>query len=104
MSSRLAKSKILAVLFAIGWNAIVVSAAMAQGNKGTVTGRVTDSTESILQAAQVVLQPTGASAVSAPQGQFFINDLEPGSYSVTITTLASRLSRKPWMSKVGKSS
>ncbi len=87
MSSRSAKSKILAVLLAIVVNTILGGAAMSQGSKSAVAGRVTDSTDSILQAAQVVLQPKGASAVSDAQGQFFINDLDPGSYTVTVTYL-----------------
>jgi TonB-dependent receptor len=35
--------------------------------------------------AQVSVQPTGLSVVSDARGQFFINDLDPGSYTVTIT-------------------
>jgi TonB-dependent receptor len=85
MGSRFAMSKILAVLLAIVLHTIVVNSAMAQGSKGVITGRVTDSSDSVLQAAQVLVQPKGASAVSDAQGQFFINDMEPGSYTVTIT-------------------
>jgi len=87
MILRSIKSKILAVVFAMVLNTIVVTATFAQGGKGIVTGRVTDSSDSILQAAQIVLQPKGVTAASDAQGQFFVNDLDPGDYTVTITYL-----------------
>ena len=85
MSFKVAKSRILAVSLAIVWNATWVGGALAQGGKGNITGHVTDTSDSILQAAQVVLQPKGVNAVSDAQGQFFINDLDPGSYTVSVT-------------------
>ncbi len=87
MILRITKSQILAVVFAVVLNTVVVTATYAQGGKGIVTGRVTDSSDSILQAAQIVLQPKGVSAVSDAQGQFFLNDLDPGDYTVTVTYL-----------------
>ena len=87
MILRITKSQILAVVFAMVLNTVVVTATFAQGGKGIVTGRVTDSSDSILQAAQIVLQPKGVTAVSDAQGQFFVNDLDPGDYTVTVTYL-----------------
>jgi hypothetical protein len=85
MSLGTARIKVLVAMVALLLNTIFVPAAWAQSGKGIVTGRVTDTSDSILQAAQVVLQPKGGSAVSDAQGQFFVNDLEPGTYTVTIT-------------------
>jgi TonB-dependent receptor len=85
MSSRFAKSKILAVVFAMALSAILIPAALAQSGKGTLTGRVTDTSDSILQGAQVVLQPRDVSLVSDVQGQFFVNNLPPGPYTTTVS-------------------
>ena len=56
-----------------------------QGRKGTITGRVMDSSGGVLQGAQITVEPKGVNVVSDAQGQFFVNDLEPGSYTVTVT-------------------
>jgi len=61
------------------------SPSRAQERKGAITGHVSDSSGGALIAAQVSVQPTGSSVVSDAQGQFFINDLGPGSYTVTVT-------------------
>src|SRR5213075_1174136 len=34
---------------------------------------------------QITVEPKGVNVVSDAQGQFFVNDLEPGSYTVTVT-------------------
>src|SRR5438046_2537352 len=57
----------------------------AQSGKGAIAGHVTDSSGGALVGAQVTVQPKGVSVVSDARGQFFINDLEPGSYTVTVT-------------------
>ena len=56
--------------------------AWGQGGKGAVRGRVTDPTGGALVGAEVILEQNGASVVSDAQGQFFINNLEPGTYTV----------------------
>ena len=56
-----------------------------QGRKGTIAGRVMDSSGGVLQGAQITVEPKGVNVVSDAQGQFFVNDLEPGSYTVTVT-------------------
>src|SRR5690242_9011412 len=56
-----------------------------QGRKGSITGKVTDSSGGVLQGAQISVEPTGVTAASDVQGQFLINDLDPGSYTVTVT-------------------
>ncbi len=59
--------------------------ASAQSSKGVIAGRVTDETGAVLQGAQVSLAPKGLSVVSNAQGRFFINNLDPGRYTLTIT-------------------
>jgi TonB-dependent receptor len=54
------------------------------GQKGAIAGTVTDSSGGVLKGAQISLAPVSLSVVSDLQGQFFINDLDPGSYTVTI--------------------
>jgi len=73
------------LLFVLACSLSLIPGAQAQSGKGTIAGRVTDSSSGALVGAQVTVQPTGVSVVSDARGQFFINDLEPGSYTVTIT-------------------
>jgi TonB-dependent receptor len=76
----------LAALFiVVGSNVMLVTAAMAQGGKGTIKGRVTDSSDAVLQGAEVTLEQRSVKLASNGQGEFFINDLEPGSYTLTIS-------------------
>jgi TonB-dependent receptor len=85
MTFRSMNSKFRMVFLAMLLNSILSAPALTQVGKGAITGRVTDSSDSILQAAQVLLEPKGGSAVSDAQGRFFVNDIEPGSYKITIT-------------------
>jgi TonB-dependent receptor len=57
----------------------------AQARKGTLTGHVTDATGGVLKGAQVALEPQSVSTASDAQGEFFINNLDPGTYTLTIT-------------------
>jgi TonB-dependent receptor len=57
----------------------------AQERKGTITGHVTDSSDAVLQGADITLEPLGIKIASDIQGQFFVNDLEPGSYTITVS-------------------
>ena len=57
----------------------------AQGRKGFISGRVTDTSGGVLQGAQVIVDPKGVKTVSDAQGQFFVNDLDPGGYTITVT-------------------
>jgi len=58
---------------------------LAQERKGGISGHVTDNSGGVLQGARIELQPLGTSIASNAQGQFFINDLDPGSLTVSIT-------------------
>lgn len=58
---------------------------MAQERKGAISGHVTDSSGGVLKGAQITLESKGITAVSDAQGQFFINNLDPGTYTLTVT-------------------
>jgi TonB-dependent receptor len=60
---------------------------LAQGGRGSISGTVTDSSGSVLQGAQVLLQPAGISMVTTQQGQYLITGLAAGEYTLTITYL-----------------
>lgn len=57
----------------------------AQAGKSTITGRVTDQSGAVLQGAQVSVEPRAAVVVSNVQGQFFINNLDAGTYTITVS-------------------
>jgi len=60
-------------------------AAVAQGGKGIIAGRVTDASGAVLQGADVELPVAAYTAKSGIQGQFTITGLAPGSYQLTIS-------------------
>ena len=57
----------------------------AQARKGTITGMVSDKSGGVLKGAQITLEPQGQRVASDVLGQFHINDLEPGKYTLTVT-------------------
>jgi TonB-dependent receptor len=59
--------------------------AWAQARKGTVTGHVTDSTGGVLKGAQITLAPQGITTSTDAQGEYFINNLDQGTYTLTVT-------------------
>jgi TonB-dependent receptor len=59
--------------------------AIAQVEKGSISGTVQDSTNAVLPGARVELQPTGQKIVSDGQGQFKFPGLAPGEYTLTST-------------------
>jgi TonB-dependent receptor len=59
--------------------------ALAQARKGTITGHLTDASGGVLKGAQVSIEAKGINVVTDVQGEFFINDLDPGSYTLTIS-------------------
>jgi TonB-dependent receptor len=66
----------------------------AQNDKGSITGHVTDSSGAFLQAAELELQPTGRIVASNQQGAYFINNLAPGTYTITVTYVGFSLFTK----------
>jgi TonB-dependent receptor len=63
----------------------LATTALAQGTKGSLSGQVTDVSGATLKGANISIQPTNATAVSDADGQYIVNDLDPGSYTVTVT-------------------
>src|SRR5467141_1882032 len=64
----------------------------AQERKGSIGGRVTDNSGGVLQGAQIALQPKNVNLASNGQGEFFINDLEPGGYTLAVTYVGFKAS------------
>ena len=53
--------------------------------RGGISGSITDTGGGILQGAQVTVEPGGVNIVSDAQGQFLVNGLAAGTYTVTIS-------------------
>jgi TonB-dependent receptor len=66
-------------------NVLWVAGVAAQEPRGTVTGRVTDASQGVLQNARIELQPGGLSAQSDANGEFSVKDVSPGKYTVTVS-------------------
>jgi TonB-dependent receptor len=67
---------------------------LAQGDAGTITGHIVDSSGGLLQGAQIKLQPTGITVASNQQGAYFINNLAPGSYTISVSYVGFSLFTK----------
>jgi TonB-dependent receptor len=80
----LRKPKILTLL-AVMLHGCFATQVMAEGGKGAIKGHVADTSGGVLQGAEVILEPKSLTLASNVQGEFFINDLEPGSYTLTIS-------------------
>jgi len=63
---------------------VFAMSSFAQERKGTIRGHVTDSSDAVLQGADVTLDPLGVKLASDVQGEFFMKDLAPGSYTVIV--------------------
>ena len=74
--------KVLCFILLLAWFEM---AGIAQGSRGTITGRLTDTGGGVLQGARIELQPGGAVAVSNNQGEYSILDVAPGTYSLTVS-------------------
>jgi TonB-dependent receptor len=57
----------------------------ATAGNGSVSGTVKDTTGAVIPHAQIVLQPRGTTATSNAQGDFLIQNVPPGNYTVTIS-------------------
>ena len=86
-------TRLFTILFVIV-SIFFAQAAMAQTDKGSVTGHVTDSSGSLLQGAEIEMQPTGIIVASNQQGRYFINNLPPGTYTITVTYVGLALFTK----------
>ena len=52
--------------------------ALAQSERGVISGTVTDVSGAVLPGARIELVPEASPAVSNAQGQFFVPNLAPG--------------------------
>ncbi len=68
--------------------------ALAQNAKGAISGRVTDASGSVLQGAEIELQPGPITTAAGTQGAYFMNNLNPGTYTITITYVGFTLFTK----------
>jgi TonB-dependent receptor len=59
--------------------------ALAQSARGVISGTVTDVSGAVLPGARIELAPEASPAVSNAQGQFFVPNLAPGTYAVTVS-------------------
>ena len=82
---RASRLDITFVLLFLFLSLLPTSDLLAQGGKSTISGRVTDQSGAVLQGAQISVAPKDAVVVSNVQGQFFINNLDPGSYTLTVS-------------------
>ena len=73
------------ILLTVMLSFIAIAAASAQGGKGTIKGHVVDPSGDVLQGAQVTVEQSDASISTDVRGDFFVRDLEPGTYAITIT-------------------
>jgi len=64
---------------------IMPSLAFAQAERGSIQGRVTDSSNAVLQGATVSLTPGGMHTATNTEGEFVIGGLSPGTYTVTVS-------------------
>src|SRR5262245_8625269 len=66
------------------WILAPLPSVMAQGGRGTIQGRATDSAGGVLQGATVTVNPGGARTVTGREGDFLIRGLAPGTYTVKV--------------------
>jgi TonB-dependent receptor len=59
--------------------------ALAQGQKGAISGIVTDDSGAVLKGAQITIESPVFNTVSDEQGRFYINDVAAGNYTLTIS-------------------
>src|SRR5712664_1983729 len=82
------------VIFALCISSMFWQKAAAQSAKGTVAGRVTDNSGGVLQGAEIELQPGQITTASGTQGAYFLNDLTPGTYTISISYVGFSLFTK----------
>src|SRR5215470_998343 len=66
------------------WIVLPATAVTAQGGRGSIQGRATDSAGGVLQGATVTVNPGGERTVTSREGDFVIRGLVRGTYTVRI--------------------
>ena len=64
---------------------LLVSALSAQQSTGSITGKVSDTSQGVLPGARIDVQPGGQSVQSDANGEFTISGINPGRYKVTVS-------------------
>src|SRR5258706_8924149 len=81
---------------------LMVGATRAQSGRGTVSGRVTDTSGGVLQGAAVELDPAGLTRVSDAQGEFTFTGVTAGSYTITYNFVGMEPHSAPVEVKAGE--
>jgi len=82
------------IVLGLAFVSVFAQQATPQSNRGVVSGTVTDASGSILQGAEVELQPGTILTKTGPLGKYFINHLAPGTYTISITYVGFKLFTK----------
>jgi TonB-dependent receptor len=61
------------------------SAPAVPAGYGSISGTVRDATGAVVGHAQIILQPGGTTTASDGQGDFFIQNVPPGKYTITVS-------------------
>ena len=64
---------------------LAVGSALAQTQRGAISGRVADPAGAVLHGARLTFQPDLGTVISDREGTFFVRDVPPGTYSVTVS-------------------
>jgi outer membrane receptor protein involved in Fe transport len=64
---------------------LLPAAAFAQVDRGSIHGRVADSSNAVLQGASVTVTPGGMRTATNTEGEYAIVGLSPGEYTVTVS-------------------
>jgi TonB-dependent receptor len=67
----------------------------AQAPRGTIAGRVLDSTRGALQGARVEIRPAGIVTTTDTHGEFTVRDLRLGAETVVVTYVGFKVSETP---------
>ncbi len=81
----------------------IVPNLLAQNDKGSIIGHITDQSGAVLQGAAVEMQPTGAIVATNAQGAYYVNNLPAGTYTITVTYVGFSLFTKVATITAGKS-
>src|SRR5262245_56987139 len=73
----------------------------AQSSKGTVVGRVVDAAGGVLKGARIQLLPGDITGASDEKGEFTINGVDAGTYTVTISYVGLETQSSPLEVKAG---
>ena len=85
MNSLLFRSAYRLAILGFALNLLMIIPAHTQSTKGTIRGHVMDPAGDVLQGAQVTIEQSNASISTDAQGDFYIRDLAPGTYAISVT-------------------